>query len=106
MTQKQKELIDFLRDGYESFSYNELEDKYAEFLDEIYEPVELAGMTIYASDMQTIDPIMFRCGVSDWHYDYYDEIEGEYYAKEDIELAESELEEHLAELEDEEEVEE
>jgi hypothetical protein len=41
------------------------EEDFAEYLDEIYEPIEFAGMTIHASDMRTIDPIMFRCGIAE-----------------------------------------
>lgn len=41
------------------------EDEISEWLDEAFEPVELAGMTIHASDMKTIDPIMFRCCAAD-----------------------------------------
>jgi hypothetical protein len=41
------------------------EDEIAEWLDSVYEPIEFAGMTIHASDMKDIDPVMFRCVASD-----------------------------------------
>lgn len=96
-----KTLNDFL-EQYESFCYGELEDKYEEMLDELYEPVELAGMTIYASEMKNIDPIMFRCGVAEFSSEEYTEHEGEYYLNSDYDDATNEFEEYEAELDDEE----
>jgi hypothetical protein len=37
------------------------DEEIEDWLDSIYQPIEFAGMTIHASDMKHIDPIMFRC---------------------------------------------
>lgn len=78
-----------------------IEYAYAEMLDQCCEPVNLAGMTIYASQMREIDPVMFRCGVSDYCSEEYAEHEGRYYLKDQYEAAEQALEEYEAELEEE-----
>lgn len=82
-----KTLNDILED-YESFSYREIEDMYAELLDEFYEPVNLAGMTINPSDMRTIDPFMFRCRCDDYSAEIFAEhTAGVYYRLEDYQEA-------------------
>lgn len=99
--ESEKTLEDFLKE-YDSFTYSEIEDLFEEFLDECYEPAELAGMTIYASEMKTIDPVMFRCGVSDWASEEFTENGyDEYYRASDYENAENEYQEYLDELENE-----
>lgn len=76
-----------------TFTYEEIEDLYAEELDESHEPVELAGMTIHASDMKTIDPVMFRCGVADKAGTEFEEFDGLYYDKEEFDQAKEEFDE-------------
>ena len=40
---------------------------FEEWLDEVYEPVEIAGVTIAASTvLRECDPIAYRCAVADW----------------------------------------
>lgn len=70
-----KTLNQFLEE-LNSFHYEDLEDNYADMLDELYGPVKLAGMTIYASVMRELDPIMFRCSVSDYVSEHYEEYNG------------------------------
>lgn len=104
-TNEQKDLNHFLSDC-EAFCYRELEDQYSEYLDECYEPVELAGMTIYASEMSNIDPIMFRCGCADWSSEEFREHEDQYYKTSDYDYAEELYNDYLDEIEEEEEEEE
>jgi len=50
-------------------TYTEIEmdeDEFSDFLDEIYEPVDVAGMTFNVSTiLKECDPIAFRCAMSD-----------------------------------------
>jgi hypothetical protein len=101
VTIPEKELEDFLSQ-FEFFTYSEIEDAYCDFLDEIYEPVELAGMTVNASDMKDIDPIMFRCGCSDWSSEEFVEHGGDYYRKGDYQQAEDEFKDYQQYLKEEE----
>tara|TARA_R100001086_G_scaffold245229_2_gene175889 strand:- start:425 stop:712 length:288 start_codon:yes stop_codon:yes gene_type:complete len=93
-----KTLKDYLIDKT-CYTYEDIEIYYKEVLDEIYEPVKLAGMTIYASDMKDIDPVMFRCSVADFCSENFIELEGEYYKKDDYEEAAQEYENYLEENE-------
>lgn len=101
-TKKEKTLSDFLSE-YKDYTYEEIEDNYAGMLDAAYEPVELAGMTIYASDMKDIDPVMFRCGVADFSSEDYTEHENSYYLITDYTVAENDYNDYLDELENEDE---
>ena len=48
--------------GLKEYSEQDLQD----WLDEVYEPIEFAGMTLYAGEtMKELDPVMFRCAMSD-----------------------------------------
>jgi hypothetical protein len=94
-----KTLNDFLSE-YTNYTYEEIEDNFASMLDECSEPVELAGMTIYASDMKTIDPTMFRCGVADYSSEEYTEHANMYYCSVDMQHAEAAYEEYELELEE------
>jgi hypothetical protein len=100
MNKKIKELNDFLEE-FSTYTYEEIENQYEIFLEEAYEPVRLAGMTIYASEMKVIDPVMFRCGCADFSDQYWEEVEGKYYKKTDFEEAEMNYENYLEELEEE-----
>jgi hypothetical protein len=57
------------------YYYHELEDMYEELLNDYYEPVSICGMN-YAQGhaLRNLDPIAFRCGVSDWESEEFDEI--------------------------------
>lgn len=95
-----KKLEDFL-DYYTSYEYDEIEDIFETQLDELYEPVEIAGMTIYASHMKQLDPIMFNCGLSDFSSEYYTEhCDGSYYLNDDYEKASADYDDYLNDLED------
>ena len=44
-----------------------IEDAYDEWLDDIYEPVNIAGYTYLASvALRLVDPIAYRVGRADW----------------------------------------
>jgi len=70
------------------------EEAYEDLLNECYGQVEICGMKYdpgYA--LKTIDPIAFRCGVSDMlaDDDTYIEVDGQYYLVSDIEAMIEEL---------------
>lgn len=45
----------------------ERNEKFDEWIDDIYEPVTLGFGTFYASDiLYNCDPVAYRCAVSDW----------------------------------------
>ena len=79
-----KEQIENIEDSLFNYSYEDIQRLYEEFLDEVYEPVELAGMTIHASDMKHIDPTMFSCNVNDYISAEFIEINDFYYRESDI----------------------
>lgn len=89
-----KTLNDFL-EKCENYSYEQIKQMARDELDEIYEPVELAGMTIYASEMKSIDPVMFRCYVADYCSENFTEHEGFYYLNDDYENAENDYKDYL-----------
>ena len=81
----------------ETYTYEDIENDFKEMLDDCYPQIEFAGMVINASDMETLDPTMFRCGVADYSSEHYEEHEGLYYdlgsfeeAKEEFEAQEEE----------------
>lgn len=46
---------------------NERNEKFDEWLDDIYEPVTIGYGTYYYSDiLYNCDPVAYRCGVADW----------------------------------------
>jgi hypothetical protein len=46
---------------------HERNEKFDEWIDDIYEPITLGALTFYASDiLYKCDPIAYRCSVSDW----------------------------------------
>jgi hypothetical protein len=57
------------------------------------EQVELCGMTLYGGDtMEMIDPVMFRCGVSDYSDEMYEQVDLDAYVPiEDLEELEEEF---------------
>jgi hypothetical protein len=73
-------------------SERELEERYCEFLNEIYGVVKIAGYEYEtARALAEIDPTAFRCGYSDWiSFEIDDgrivEISGEYHEIEENEL--------------------
>ena len=85
--------LEELLEDIEEFQYHEIEDLFEDMLDEIYPSIDLAGMTICASDMKTIDPIMFRCGVSEWSCEEFEEYAGSYYRKDEFEEVQNEFDE-------------
>lgn len=49
------------------YFYHELEDQYEELLNDCHEVVRICDMKYDAGDvLRAVDPIAFRCGVSDW----------------------------------------
>lgn len=57
------------------YYYHELEDMYEEELNDCYEPVSICGYTYdQGSALRKLDPIAFRCGVSEWVDEEFDEI--------------------------------
>lgn len=74
-----KEAEDYISDEYAPNSYNE-------YLDEICPEITIAGFnysTSYA--LKEIDPIAYRCGISDYASLLFDEIEEEEIEEEEIE---------------------
>lgn len=56
----------FVKDEFEYLTESEMEDRYIELLDEIYDEVKIGNLTVSAGDvMKTMDPIAFRIGVSE-----------------------------------------
>ena len=53
------------------------EEMFDEWLDEVYDPHEVAGVTIYASSiLRNCDPIAYRIAYSEW-IDYMEERDNE-----------------------------
>ena len=89
--------LEYIQDNITIYDYEDIENNYLELLNDIYEPVELAGMTIYASDMRKLDPIMFRCSVSDYSsedfIELFDQDNNVFYVRDDdLDNISSELE--------------
>lgn len=80
----------------DSYTYEELEDRFSDELDEIYEPVELGFITVYPSSIKDLDPIVFRCALLDKLDQDYEEITvngvAMYYDKQELEDYIDELE--------------
>ena len=59
----------------ELYFYHELEDMYEDMLNECYEPVSVCGFNYdQGHALRKLDPIAFRCAVSDWSGDNYIEV--------------------------------
>lgn len=57
------------------YYYHELEDMHEEWLNDCYEPVSICGYNYNQGDaLRRLDPIAFRCGVSEWESEEFDEI--------------------------------
>ncbi len=72
----------------ELYFYHELEDMYEDMLNDCYDTIDICGMNYNAGRaLRLIDEIAFRCGVSDWCSEEFEEIR---YSN----LTEEELEHH------------
>ena len=87
--------------SYEIKDERELGQEYDECLDS-EGPVKVGGLTFYPSRiLEEIDPIAYRCGFNDWlDYEEWDEFEGDYMKRDDIEKVTEDYEEYLEELEE------
>lgn len=57
------------------YFYHELEDMYEEMLNECYEPVSICGFNYdQGHALRNLDPIAFRCGVSEWEGEEFEEV--------------------------------
>lgn len=58
---------DYIAPDGETFTHDEMEDRYEEWLDEICDEVRIGAMT-YAPGrvLREVDPIAFRVGTSEW----------------------------------------
>jgi hypothetical protein len=91
-------LIEILNEDFEEISEYDLENRYCEFLDEVYGPVNIAGLTYDTSSvLKEVDPTAFRCGLNDWSDEEYTEVNGTTYLKSDVREAEEILENEEAE---------
>jgi len=64
---------------FRTYSYREIEDLYEDYLDEVYPDQTAFGCPVSARDYKdSIDPVAFRCGCSDYSSEYYTEIDSEY----------------------------
>jgi hypothetical protein len=54
------------------------DSEYGDYLDEMYEPVEVAGMTFNVSRIiQELDPVAWRCGMGDYESELQSELESQ-----------------------------
>ena len=82
----------------------EMDEKYDEFLDEVHETVQIGSCAFSPSEvLRELDPIAYRCGFSDFTDMDYIEFDGGYLEKDDFNQLESDYEDYLKELEEEEE---
>lgn len=90
--------------GYEIKDESTLDQEYRDFIDEFNE-VKIMGMSYCASRvLEELDPTAYRCGFNDWlDSEEWDEFEGDYMKRDDIEKVTEDYEEYLEELENEEE---
>lgn len=90
--------------GYEIKDDSTLDQEYRDFIDEFNE-VKIMGMAYCASRvLEELDPTAYRCGFNDWlDSEEWDEFEGDYMKRDDIEKVTEEYEEYCEELENEEE---
>lgn len=88
--------------GYEIKDESTLDQEYRDYIDE-FNTVEIMGMSYTASMvLEEIDPIAYRCGFNDWlDSEEWDEFDGDYMKRDDIEKVEEEYKDYLEELENE-----
>lgn len=81
---REEKIIEWLEDNSKDvYTYSELEDLYEETLNEVYDDVEIGNLSFSAGDIvRNLDPVAFRCGVSDWSSEEFEEI-GNVYARKD-----------------------
>ncbi len=94
----------------EFFSYEEIEDLYEDVLDEVYPDQTAFGVCVTAREYrEKLDPIAFRCGVSDWSCENFVEhpiigyckVEEHTSLQDELEDLKSYLEDEKSDLEDE-----
>jgi len=72
----------------ESFTNSEVKELYKEMINETNNEVNICGMTYSPSDvLESVDPIAFRCGLSDYVSEYFVEVDDIYYRIDDYEQA-------------------
>jgi hypothetical protein len=84
--------------GFEAISGYELRERYEDMLNDCYPPVSICGYEYDAGRaLKEIDPIAFDCGFSDYISSELDEnleeVEGEFFSKEDCDSVRESLEE-------------
>ena len=89
--------------GYEIKDESTLDQEYRDFIDEFNE-VKIMGMSYCASRvLEELDPTAYRCGFNDWlDSEEWDEFEGDYMKRDDIEKVTEEYEEYCEESQEEE----
>lgn len=88
-TEREDRIIEWLEENDRpAFQYSELEDLYEETLNDIYDDVKIGELIFSAGDIvRNLDPVAFRCGVSDWSSEEFEEIGDVYARKEDYDDA-------------------
>lgn len=67
------------------YFYHEIEDMYEEMLDECHEAVNICGYNYDAGRaLRLIDEVAFRCGVSDWSSEEYQELWAQEMSQEEL----------------------
>ncbi len=86
------------------FTNDDLENRFRDDID-TFNNVEILGMSYLASRvLEELDPTAYRCCFNDWlDSEEWDEFEGDYMKRDDIEKVTEEYETYLEELENEEE---
>lgn len=89
MSRTEDKIIEWLEDnGKDVYTYSEVEDLYEETLNDIYDDVKIGELTFSAGQIvRNLDPVAFRCGVSDWWPEEFEEIGDVYARKEDYDDA-------------------
>ena len=83
--------------GFESIDNYDLRERFEDMLNDCYPPVSICGYEYEAGrTLKEIDPIAFDCGFADWISSELDEnleeVEGEFFAKDDCESVRESLE--------------
>jgi hypothetical protein len=88
--------------GYKVYDYDyDLKELYIEMLDEVYGEIDVCGSSQMAGSLlEDCDPTMFRCGMSDWSSEEFEELDNGYMRKDDYEELENILEEEEEEPEE------
>ena len=94
-----EKIIEWLEDnGKDVYTYSELENLYEQTLNDIYDDVKIGELTFSAGDIvRSLDPTAFRCGVSDWASEEFEEVGDVYARKEDYDDAVEALSEEESE---------